>query len=302
MSATRVIDASGANALIEEVRGGIEIGGHRVPLEEVAVLLIGEQCTISGAALAMLAKYDVAVLNVDWRGIPNLVGFGWSDNSRVAARHIAQAELSLPRRKHAWQQIVRAKIQGQANNLHEIGSPMALRLENLRRDVRSGDSSNAEAQAARIYWAAYFGQEDNFRRVPQGQDRVNSLLNYGYVVLRGFVIQAIATAGLWPTYGLWHRNRGNTFALADDLIEPFRAAVDHRIFLLPPTATLDDPEVKRTLVAVCAEPMGSSGATVRTRIQDFASQLAGYCEGNHERLNPPEWIPSQDELADALES
>lgn len=52
------------------------------------------------------------------------------------------------------------------------------------------------------------------------------MLNYGYTVLRAATIRAVVASGLHPTIGLHHSNRGNAFALADDLMEPFRPLVD----------------------------------------------------------------------------
>src|SRR3546814_17579700 len=64
-----------------------------------------------------------------------------------------------------------------------------------------------------------------FRR-DRAQDGANALLNYGYTVMRASVARAVVAAGLHPTIGIQHSNRGNAFALADDLIEPFRPLVD----------------------------------------------------------------------------
>lgn len=300
MRGRQVIDATRLSGVIGAGPGGLTIDGVRVRLEGVAVLLIGNDVTITGAALTKLARYDVAVLNCDWRAVPNMVAFGWSDNSRVGARHRAQAELAQPRRKAAWQAIVKGKIHGQERNLEFAGHHAAARrLSILRKEVRSGDPSNCEAQAARIYWESYFSDE-SFRRVPGGEDRINSLLNYGYAVMRGFVIQAVTTAGLWPTYGLWHRNRSNTFALADDLMEPFRPAVDHKVLLLGPEATLDERFVKKQLVEVTSMAMNRRGVTVASAIYDFASGLAQYVERERETLAVPTWTPTPDVVPGAM--
>src|SRR3546814_15923598 len=49
---------------------------------------------------------------------------------------------------------------------------------------------------------------------------------YGYTVVRSCVARSIIGAGLHPAIGLHHHNRLNGFALADDLVEPFRPLVD----------------------------------------------------------------------------
>ncbi|WP_176386773.1 type II CRISPR-associated endonuclease Cas1 [Gulosibacter sp. 10] len=290
-----MVDATALTGTIRSTRGGLEINGNNVPLTDVAVILLGNKATISGGAMTMLAKYDIILLNCDWRGVPDLVAYPWIDNSRVAARHRYQAELSQPRRKNAWQQIVRSKIEGQENNLTAASLPAAQRLRVIRKSVRSGDPDNREGQAARAYWQVYFGEDSQFQRVPGSADRLNAMLNYGYTIMRGFVIQAISASGLWPTYGIWHRNRSNSFALADDLIEPFRPAVDFIVQNLDTDASLEIPTVKKQLVSVLSMPMnGLGGSTVATSIYELAAQLAYYIENDRDRLEPAVWVPPQD--------
>ena len=82
---------------------------------------------------------------------------------------------------------------------------------------------NIEAQAAQVYWPALFGS--NFRRDRSRED-LNILLNYGYAVIRSSMTNAVLSAGLHPTFGVFHRNRNNPLCLVDDLIEPYRPIVD----------------------------------------------------------------------------
>ena len=75
------------------------------------------------------------------------------------------------------------------------------------------------------YWAHLFPRELNFRRDRDGEPP-NHLLNYGYAILRALVARAIVGAGLLPVLGIHHHNKYNAFALADDLMEPYRPFVD----------------------------------------------------------------------------
>ena len=121
-------------------------------------------------------------------------------------RIAAQAACSLPTRKRLWQQVVRAKIQAQAEVLTEFRQSDS-GLGALLPNVKSGDPTNVEAQAARRYWTALFAS-NTFRRDPDAQDQ-NRLLNYGYAVLR-----AICAAGLHPSLGLHHPRRARGSALS----------------------------------------------------------------------------------------
>lgn len=282
----RVIDLVDFSGDIEVRRGRLVIGGSEEPLSDVACILTGSVTKWSGSIVALAAKYDVPILSCDWKGVPIAALSSWSDNTRIGARHQAQASLTIPRQKNAWMRIVRAKIRGQAQNL-SAGSEKRDKLERLAGEVRSGDPKNVEASAARTYWSGLFDGEP-FSRDKDGTGR-NILLNYGYAVMRGSVIRAISIAGLAPALGLWHRNRSNAFALADDLIEPFRPAVDWIVKSLPADALVADRATKVTLVGVLSQPIGKTGETVMTSITQLAQRYANYVEGEVDSLDVPLW-------------
>lgn len=292
MRSHRVLDLINFAGSVRSSRGGLLVDEQKVPLEDVAVILIGSQTTISGGAIEMLSKYDVTLLNCSWNGVPNYVGYTWSSSSRVAARHRAQAEATTATRNKAWKEIIQAKIDGQRANLVGVNGAAVTRLTVLRDSVRTGDHENNEAQAARVYWQAMFGDQE-FTRSPDSDDNINSMLNYGYTVLRGFTIQAISAAGLWPSYGLWHKNRSNQFVLADDLIEPFRPALDHTVLLLGPDTSLAEPDTKRALVDVVKQPFNEDGQSTMTQIHNAASKLAQVLEGDRKELDLATWSPTQ---------
>jgi CRISPR-associated protein Cas1 len=194
-----------------------------IPCEDIGVVLVDHPgTTYTHAALAQLAAADAAVVVCGRDHLPAAILLPLADHSQVVWRQRDQAAISGPLRKQLWKQIVQAKIRAQADNL-PLGPPRTRLLE-LARSVRSGDPTNHEAQAARVYWSAFF-EQIAFRRDRRG-DGPNPLLNYGYTVLRAAIARAIVVAGLSASAGLKHRNRSNAFCLADDLIEPMRPLVD----------------------------------------------------------------------------
>jgi len=283
----RVIDLVDHVGPIAAAPGRIVVDGTQVPLADVACILAGARTCWTGAVVAQAAKYEVPILSCDWRGVPYATTVPWSSNTRVAARHHAECGLSEPRKKNAWMQLVKAKVRGQAANLP---APHQDHLMTLASQVRSGDPGNVEARAARAYWQRLF-DGGPFKRDREAAGR-NASLNYGYAVLRGCLVRAIAVAGLIPTLGIFHRNRSNAFGLADDLIEPFRPVVDHVVAGLHPDAEPTDPAVKAALVAALSRPMGVEGVTVGSSMNDLASRFAIYVEGGSQRLRVPTWRPA----------
>ncbi|MEZ7627678.1 type II CRISPR-associated endonuclease Cas1 [Pauljensenia sp. 20925_1_91] len=290
----RVIDLCGFEGELRSTRGGVEVlSGEGVPtiipVAEVAVILVGMKVALSAAVLHRLAEADVAVLFCDWRGIPEGGCYSWSDHGRVAARHRAQAEVSLPRKKNAWARLIRAKIEGQASVLENLKIRGSGELLALADQVRSGDPGNVEAQAARLYWSRALGK--GVGRQPAAGQLIgaNACLDYGYSVLRGHLMRAVLAAGLAPALGVFHRGRGNAFALADDLIEPFRPAIDEVALQLPPTASPSDRPVKQLLVAAASQRFDGDGHGIPAVAEALAQAFGRYVESDIDRLNVVSW-------------
>jgi CRISPR-associated protein Cas1 len=257
-------------------------------------VLLGLKVAVEPGVLHQLAKFDVIALICSWNGIPHAGMYAWSEHTRVGARHLAQVSMTVPRRKNAWGQLVRAKISGQAANLRCCGKKDWRVLASMSKDVRSGDPNNVEARAARYYWARIFaGDENEFSREPRGGDGRNLLLDYGYAVLRGYGVRAVLSAGLSPCVGVFHRNRANAFNLVEDLIEPFRPAVDSTVVRLSPEASLDDRSVKAALVESSTQAFGRDGISVAASLTDLAQQFGRYAEGQLDRLKVPAWDGAQ---------
>ena len=290
----RVIDLCGFEGELRSTRGGVEVCPEEgtstiIPVAEVAVILVGMKVALSAAVLHRLAEADVAVLFCDWRGIPEGGCYSWSDHGRVAARHRAQAEVSLPRKKNAWARLVRAKIEGQASVLENLKIRGSGELLALADQVRSGDPGNVEAQAARLYWSRALGK--GVGRQPAAGQLIgaNACLDYGYSVLRGHLMRAVLAAGLAPALGVFHRGRGNAFALADDLIEPLRPAMDEVALQLPPTASPSDRPVKQLLVAAASQRFDGDGHGIPAVAEALAQAFGRYVEGDIDRLNVLSW-------------
>ena len=283
----QVLDFSGFKGKLKYTRGKLLVqpgdgrADQTVALSQIAVVLIGMGVYLSGAVLSKLSEYDVAVLVCDWRGVPVAGASPWASHTRIAARQIAQADLSLPRRKQAWAALVRAKISGQARTLDLLGYPRQSKiLGEMARKVRSGDTDNREAMAARIYWSALLSETPEGRMPGAGFTGWNCTLDYAYTILRGHGIRAVSSAGLVGTLGVFHKSRSNEFCLVDDLIEPFRPAVDYAVFSLAPESPEElTSELKQALVAACESTFEGGGRTIPTSLMQLSQRYGRYVEG-----------------------
>lgn len=251
--------------------GAEEIG--RIPLDQIAgVIVHAHGTTWSTSLLTELADRGAPVVLCGANHAPRSVLLPLEGHHAQGARLRAQWQAKAPLVKQAWKKVVVSKITMQAAALGAMGEANAP-VTMLTRKVTSGDSTNVEAQAARYYWPRMMGEE--FRRDRAAPD-LNALLNYGYTVLRATTARAVVAAGLHPTIGLHHSNRGNAFALADDLMEPFRPLVDCCVRgLAARNGPEVDTEAKQTLARLIALdlPLGDGLTPVSVALVKLATSL-----------------------------
>ena len=209
-----------------------------IPCEDIGVIMAdSRETTYSHHALAQLAEYGAALVICGRNHHPVGMYLPLSCNTQLLSRLDAQINASKPTRKRLWATIVIAKIRAQAAALPPCPEAQACRtrLLQLATQVRSGDVTNIEAQAAAAYWPVLFSQcksiNHPFRRKAGRPDAPapNNLLDYGYAALRAAVARALISAGLLPALGIHHHGRSNPFSLADDLMEPLRPLIDRRV-------------------------------------------------------------------------
>lgn len=230
------------------------------PLAEIAsVVLAHPGSSITRGALEGLMRHGGTLIVCGDDHLPVGMAVPLSAHFEHTKRLRAQVALRKPVAKRLWATIVRTKLLAQAATLRSLGRPDA-RLGVLAEQVRSGDPDNREAIGAAWYWPRLFGSSDFLRR-PEHSDQ-NRLLNYGYAIVRAAVARAVCGSGLHPSLGLHHTGRNNPFCLADDLMEPYRALVDHEVAMIVgetgPETPLD-PSVKRRLVSILHSRVGHAG-------------------------------------------
>jgi CRISPR-associated protein Cas1 len=292
----RIIDLAGEPARLS-VRNSclvIERGAEpevTSPLGEVAVLLLAHpQLLLTQPVLARLASAGGMVIVCDDKHMPAAMLLPLEAHFTQGERFAQQTRISDPTRKRLWQSIVKAKVHAQARVLMELRGDDA-GLDELAGNVRSGDPDNLEARASRRYWPALF-RDPTFRRRRFGGNQ-NTLLNYGYAVLRAIVARAVCASGLHPSLGLYHHNRYDAFRLADDLMEPYRPIVDRAVAFYceayGPAAELDK-RAKATLIGALLQRFDVEGEkrTLFDIVQRSAASLAAVFAGQRRTLVLPE--------------
>jgi len=260
-----------------------------IPCEDIGVLVVDHPAaTYTHGALAQLARSSAVLVVCGRDHLPAAVLLPLAGHSEVVWRLWDQLRVRKPLRKQLWKQLVRAKIRAQARNLPP-DCPAQSKLLDYSRFVRSGDPTNIEAQAARVYWDNWLPEEPFSRHADD--HALNGLLNYGYAIVRAALARAIVAAGLLPTLGLSHRNRGNAFCLADDLIEPLRPLVDLRARELYRRGCVElTQEAKAHLLEILAAPvrMGKQSGPLMVNLHRMVASLLACFRGEACLLEIPE--------------
>lgn len=199
----------------------------KIHLSEISsVVLQTQQAHVSVYLMSELAKAKISLVVPDEKCNPigqYLPLYGAHNVSKRIGEQLAWGE---PIKKRVWQRVVRNKIMQQAAFLKERDHLEAAKLLcSIIPEVRSGDTTNREAQSARIYFSTLFGP--GFSR--DDDIPVNAALNYGYAVLLSMVNREIVSRGYLTQCGICHRNEYNQFNLACDFMEPFRPVIDRQV-------------------------------------------------------------------------
>ncbi len=288
----RVVDLSTDGIYVSVKRGFLAVSKDgqdlgRIALDDIgAVIAHAHGLTWSNTVFVRLAERSAPVVLCAQNHAPVACIWPMEGHHIQGARLNAQVAAGKPVHKRLWRDIVAAKVRMQGAVLSSTGAEAGA-FETLARKVRSGDPENIEAQAARRYWQTLMGTD--FRR-DAAADGTNALLNYGYTILRAIVARAVCGAGLHPTLGLHHSNRGNAFALADDLMEPYRPLVDRMVYNLVRDGSEDvTPETKTALVSLTSFDLEAAHgmSPLHMHTSRLAQQLSECFAGDRIRLDLP---------------
>lgn len=219
-----------------------EVKESSIPIEDIGFIVVDHpEIYLSIPLMNLMIENNTSLILCNANHLPN--GMFLNLNSHHIQQEIFknQIDASLPLKKQLWQQTIVEKITNQGILLEKITSKKN-NFDFLSSKVLSGDSSNMEGVAASFYWKSFF--EQKFKRERFG-DYPNNFLNYGYAILRAATARALSGSGLLNTLGIHHKSKYNAFALADDIMEPFRPIVDEKVFEL--MQKYDEQELNTTL-------------------------------------------------------
>lgn len=259
-----------------------------IPIEDIGYVVIDHnEVYISIPALNKLINNNCACIICDDKHLPN--GMLLNLNSHNIQQEIFKHQInaSAPLKKQLWQQTIKEKIKNQGILLEKITDKKNT-FEFLESKVLSGDTTNMEAVAAKFYWKSFF--ELDFKRERFG-NYPNNFLNYGYAVLRASTARALSGSGLLNTLGIHHKSKYNAFALADDIMEPFRPAVDEAVHFIMQQYEEQEltTEIKSELLQVLTRTVyfKNEKSPLMVALQKTASSLQQCYTGERKKIKYP---------------
>ncbi|MGM5469850.1 type II CRISPR-associated endonuclease Cas1 [Flavobacteriaceae bacterium LMO-SS05] len=268
-----------------------------IPIEDVGFMVIDNpEIYISITALNLLIENNASVIVCNTSHLPN--GMFLNLNSHHIQQELFknQIDASVPLKKKLWQQTVKEKIKNQGILLQKTTKEKN-KFEFLASKVLSGDSTNMEAVAANFYWKSFFDLSEveletpiNFKRERFG-NYPNNFLNYGYAILRAATARALSGSGLLNTLGIHHKSKYNAFALADDVMEPFRPLIDEAVYTIMQQYDEQElnTEIKSVLVNVLTRTVyfKNEKSPLMVALQKTASSLQQCYVGTRKKITYP---------------
>ncbi len=280
---------------LPELKSGLkeEDRSTTIPIEDIGVMLLDhQQITISQALISKLMYHNVALITCDNTHHPTGMLLNLDGNTLQSERFASQIEASVPLKKQLWAQTVEQKVLNQAAVLKQQASGDYQYLMKITKNIRSGDPDNIEGRAAAYYWKNIF--KFSFVRDREGESP-NHLLNYGYALVRAGIARALVGSGLLPTLGIHHRNKYNSYCLADDIMEPYRPIVDLLICEMMKQGKVNetiDKEQKQTLLQIFTQDVVLDGekSPLLIAMQRTSASLVKCYEGTQRKIVYPEMV------------
>lgn len=261
-----------------------------IPLDDISMIVMDNLATnISARLLCQLSEHGIGFMLCNQEHLPTGYYSSYDNHSRASKVIGFQIEKDKDFYDCLWTEIIKVKIQNQAKAYFRIKNDQfgADLISEFSSEIISGDKTNREAHAAKVYFNLLMGT--SFSR---GNENIllNSGLDYGYAVIRGYLARACVGYGLNTQIGIHHKNEYNRFNLVDDLLEPIRPLVDIIAYETMKEDAYFTPEHRRCLVNILNMKIRYKGKKmyVCNMIENYVEQFAAFLMGRCDQIVYPD--------------
>lgn len=265
---------------------------QKIYIKEINTLIIESTAvSLTVSLLCELIKNDVKIIFCDEKHNPVSELLPYYGAHNTAKRYNEQFLWKTEIKQLVWAKVIYLKIMEQSEHLREKGfDAQATVLEGYLSELQSGDVSNREGHAAKVYFNCLLGKDHSRNE----ESFINTCLNYGYTILLSAFNREITASGYLTQIGIWHCNEFNEFNLACDLMEPFRITVDKVAFSLQ----TGDMDYKRKLINILNFQTDIDGktTTLDLAIRIYVKSVLKLLNTGEGYISFPEKIYNKDEL------
>ena len=261
-----------------------------IPLDDISMIVMDNLVSVlSVRLLCQLSDQGIGLMVCNQEHLPTGFYSAYDNHSRASKVIGYQIEKDRAYYDRLWRNIIKAKIENQAKAYLRLVNDKdgAEQIHEFASGITDGDKSNREAHAAKVYFILLMGT--SFSR---GNEDIllNSGVDYGYAVLRGYIARVCVGYGLNTQMGVHHKSEYNRFNLVDDLMEPLRPIVDIVAYELMKEEEYFTPEHRRKLVNILNMKIRyrDKKMYVCNMIENYVEQFASLIMGRGERIVFPD--------------
>ena len=178
-----------------------------IPLDDISMIVMDNLSSmLSARLLCQLSEQGIGLMICNQKHLPTGYYSSYDNHSRASKVIGYQIEKSKEYYEQLWRNIVTVKIQNQSKAYFRLTNDLegTRMIEEFSTGIMNGDKSNREAHAAKVYFLSNLLMGTSFSR---GNEDIllNSGLDYGYAVLRGYIARVCVGYGLNTQIGIHHK-------------------------------------------------------------------------------------------------
>ena len=255
-----------------------------IPLDDISMIVMDNLSSmLSARLLCQLSEQGIGLMICNQEHLPTGYYSAYDNHSRSSKVIGYQINKEKEYYDILWKCVVEEKIRNQAKSYYRMTGDKNgfIQIEAFALELLSGDKSNREAHAAKVYFNLLMGT--SFSR---GNEDIllNSGLDYGYSILRSYIARVCVGYGLNTQIGIHHKSEYNRFNLVDDLMEPLRPLVDIVAYEILKDSQYFMPEHRHQLVNLLNMKIRYRNKKmyvcnmIENYVEQYASLIMGRCE------------------------
>lgn len=219
---------------------------QQIPLGEILTLVIeNPNITMTAHLLNALTEHKIITIVCGKERLPQTIVHSIYGHHRQSRLIEEQFNWDEKLKDELWKKIICLKILHQKKVINKYFKKLdTSNFDRYIDETLSGDSTNREGHAAKVYFNIIFGEE----LTRETDHSFNAALNYGYQILLSVLTRTIVCKGYLSEIGISHHNEYNLYNLSSDLMELLRPLIDD--IVLAEIGTHFDKEAKRKILDI----------------------------------------------------